>query len=572
MDSLVREEVESAMFHRKTALLLLLAIVLVALAVRYPLVEHERFQTDSYFIHYMSNSIVREGYAAWTFNALSYVGYYPFSYPSGVPFVLAELSLLTGMGVDVCILLTDGILATLFCLVVFCLSREFVHRVEFALLAAFLAVIAPRFVDTTYWVGSARGMEVVLITLLVFGTFRAGFSQSKRLLFVSGLVAFACFAVHHMAVLIILFGIGFVFADIAGRYFPRIFQNRVRRWAIVAATFLGVTVAIVALNYFGILGNSLEAIGETGFFHFDIPAINTLGNLIVSYTHQIGFVLVLAALGIVTFLKTPRFFMRGVYPLAVMLVFVPVLGSSLYVSMLLAPFVAILGVLWLQSLGSSKKAKSGTLTVVVVVLMVLSPTFTVWSADRWNQAQQFSGDRVEVANVVFNDATYLSSGWDGIYGMCNVGSLEAQLTAYANVNFLESGIQATVDKDVTSKDIKDNMTPSATPFPGNLYAWFVYKNDSLVSRYVLALMTAGVVVTKGSTGEFPDYAKSHTNLIVVIDNNWPSTYVDSYGDRTARFPDEVRDCKASTPPYDDISSYSTYASQRLTIYMVQLPG
>jgi len=560
------------MFRRKTVLLLLLAIILVSLAIRYPLVEHERFQTDSYFIHYLSNDIVRQGRAPWTFSALSYVGYYPFSYPSGVPFVLAELSLLTGLGVDVSILLIDGILAALFSLIVFCLSREFVHRAEFALLAAFFAVLAPRFVDTTYWVGSARGMEVVLITLLVLATFRAGLSQSKRLLVVSGLAGFACFAVHHMAVLIILYGIGFVFADLAGRYLPRVFQNRGRRWAIITATFVGVIVMIVALNYFDILGNSLETIGETGFFHFNIPVISTLGNLLVGYTHQIGLVLVLASLSVATFLKTPRFFVRGVFPFAAMLAFIPVLGSSIYVSMLLAPFVAILGVLWLQRLGSSKKTRGGTYTGIVVILLVLSLTFTVWSVDRWNQTQQPSGDRVEVTNGVFNDATYLKSDWGGIYAICNAESLGAQFAAYSGVSFLGSGIPATVNKDVTARDIENNLTFSKAPFPGNLYSWFIYKDDSLVNRYVFAMMTSGVSVTKGPSAneEFRAYADSHSNLLVIIDNNWPSKSVGSYGDQSASFPNEVRNCVVSGSD-ERIQSYSIYESQRATIFMVQIP-
>jgi len=558
------------MFPRKTVLLLLLAIILVSLAVRYPLVEHERLQTDSYYIHGLSDSIVSEGRAAWTFNALSYVGYYPFSYPSGVPFVLAELSLLTGLGVDVCILLIDGILATLFCLVVFGLSREFVHSVEFALLAAFLAVISPRFVDTTYWVGSARGMEVVLITLLVFATFRAGFSQSKWLLMVSGLVGFGCFAVHHMAVLIILYGIGFVFADLAGRYLPRVFQSKGRRWAIIAATFLGIIMAIVTLNYFEILGNSLESIGEIGFFHFNIPVVATLSNLLVAYVHQIGFVLVLAALGVVTFLRAPRFFVRGVFPLAMMLMFVPVLGSSLYVSMLLAPFVAIVGVLWLQRLRNSKKTGNRTYVGIVVVLLVLSLTFTVWSVDRWNQAQQPSGDRVEVANGVFNDAEYLGSDWGGIYAMCSADTLGTELRAYSNVRLLESGIPATINKDVTARDIEHNLTPSSAQFPGNLYAWYTYSNESFIRSFVLALMANGprVIVDDGS--QYHDYAASHSNLLVVVDNNWPDDYASIYGPIHADFLGEIKNAQTSAG-HEDLTSYCLYGSQRITIYMVQLP-
>ncbi|MFY9606099.1 MAG: hypothetical protein WAS24_05155, partial [Thermoplasmata archaeon] len=82
---------------RNTVLLLLLALILLSVAVRYPLVEHERYQTDSYYIHYLSKTIADDGYAKWTFNSLSYIGYYPFSYPAGVPFLISELSSATGV-------------------------------------------------------------------------------------------------------------------------------------------------------------------------------------------------------------------------------------------------------------------------------------------------------------------------------------------------------------------------------------------------------------------------------------------------------------------------------------------
>jgi hypothetical protein len=560
------------MFPRKTVLLLLLATILVSLAIRYPLVEHERFQTDSYFIHTLSNDIVREGRAAWTFNALSYVGYYPSSYPSGAPFVLAELSLLTGLGLDVCILLIDGSLAALFCLIVFCLSREFVHRVEFALLAAFLAVIAPRFVDTTYWVGSARGMEVVLITLLVFVAFRAGFSQSKRLLLVSGLVAFACFAVHHMAVLIILYGIGFVLAELTVRYLPKALRNRGKRLAITTAASLGVIATIVVLNYFEILGNSFETIGETGFFDFKIPVATLLGNLIVSYAHQIGLVLVVAALGVVAFLRAPQLFVRRVFPFALLLVFVPVLGSSLYVSMLLSPFVAIVGVLWFQSLKGQKKRRIGTSRAVIAILIVFSLTFTVWSVDRWNQSEQPSGDTVQVGNEVFNDAAYLRWNGNGLYTMSNT-PLGVQLGAYSDASFLGSGIQAAINRDVTKEDVENNLSSSTAPFPGNLYTWLVYKDDSFIYIYVFALMTTGVSIIHGDdvANKFHVYATSHSNVLIVVDNNWPTEFASPYGIVKAPFLSEVRNCQAYGSQHEDIGSYCSYESQRVTIYMVQLP-
>jgi hypothetical protein len=97
------------MLSKKVVLLFLAVLILLSIAVRYPLVEHERFQTDSYTIHYFAKSIVDNGYARWTFHALSYLGYYPISYPSGSAFFLAEFSSVTGMELESSILLTDAL-------------------------------------------------------------------------------------------------------------------------------------------------------------------------------------------------------------------------------------------------------------------------------------------------------------------------------------------------------------------------------------------------------------------------------------------------------------------------------
>jgi len=556
------------MFPRKTVLLLLFAIILVSLVVRYPLVEHERYQTDSYFIHTLSNSIVHEGQAAWTFSPLSYIGYFPFSYPSGVPFVLAEMSILTGLNMDVCILLVDAMIATLFCLVVFCLSRELIHRAEFALLATLFAVLAPRFVDTTYWGGSARGMEVVLITLLVFATFRAGFSRSKLLLVVSALVGFAALTVHHMAVLLILYGAGYVLAVLAMRYLPRVFRSRGRKWVTIAVLSLGLGATLVSLNYFGVLGNSVEGFGETGFLDIKSPLVAILVNIVISYTHQIGPVLVLAAFGVVAFLRAPRIHVGEVFPIVIMIAFVPVMGSSLYVTMLLAPFVSILGANWVQRLSKSKRMKARTLAPTIAILLVLSLTTTAWSVERWNQNKQLTGDVVEVSDGIFNDATYLDLDAREVYAISSSESLGGQLAAYSNTRFLSWGIQATINKDVTVRDIQNNMTPSNTPFPGNLYTWYSYKDELMIREFIFALMANGASVANQT--KLHDYAYSHSNLLIVVDNNWPDAYASGYGPFDAIFLDELENAQTSVG-HKDLNSYCTYGSQRVTIYMVQLP-
>jgi len=557
------------MFPRKTVLLLLFAIILVSIIVRYPMVEHERFETDSYFVHILSNGIVRDGQAAWTFSPLSYLGYFPFSYPSGAPFVFAELSILTGLNVDVCILLVNDLFAVLFCLVAFCLSREFIYRAEFVLLASFLAAMGPRFIDTTYWDGSARGIETVLIALLVFVTFRASVSRNNRLLVCSALIGFGCFAVHHMAVIVVLYGVAYVTAVLITTYLPGVFRTRMKRLGAFIAVSLVLAGVLVALNYFGTPGNSFESVGESGFFEINNPIMAALVNLGVSYTHQVGPVLVLAFFGVLAFLGAPRLSIKALFPLILLIALIPVLGSSIYVSMLVAPFAAILGVRWTIKLSDSKRIRAKSFAVAVAVLMVLSLTVAVWSVERWNQLKHTTGDTVAVDNGVFNDATYLNVNGNGIFAMSNEEVLEGELCAYSNTRFLQSGPLAAINGDVTGNDIRGNVTFSSTPFPGNLYNWYTYKDELFVSRFTYYLMVAGVGALQNQpSSQFGAYPASHSNLLVVLDNNWPNDYASVHGPYHAEFLKEVRDSQSSASGHNHFASYDIYTSQRVTIYMV----
>ncbi len=198
--------------------MLLLALLLFTLVLRYPMVEHERYQADSYFIHRLSQSIVNEGRALWTFNSLSYIGYYPFSYPSGTPFFIADLALLTGLSVETTILVSGVLFGMMFCLAAFCIAREFLSDSRFILVATLFMVLGSRFIDTTYWVGSARGPLVVLMILSVFVVFRASSLRRPLLLPIAVVLAFGCLALHHMAVLYLFFGIAFVIASLGADF------------------------------------------------------------------------------------------------------------------------------------------------------------------------------------------------------------------------------------------------------------------------------------------------------------------------------------------------------------------
>ena len=564
-------------FPRRTVYLVLASILLLSLVVRYPLVEHERHQTDSYFIHLLSQSIVDDGYAVWVFHPLSYFGYYPFSYPSGGPFLLAEVSSLTGMSVELSILVTNCFFAALFCLAVFLLARQFISKPELVLLATFFSVLAARFVDTSYWDASARAPLIVLMVLAIFASMRVSWGNQKSMTGIAVVLGFGCFALHHMAVLLVVFGIGYMIAIFEVQYLiPRL---RMRKRHIVVALNMVILVAVLAITYeiFDFAGQIGASPSDTSLFSIDPPWLSYYLNMGVSYTNQIGFVILLAALSVPGILIRARISVTNVFLLALIISFVPLLWNSLYVSMVLAPFIAILGALWVgRRMGNAKKRFSTV--VAVMIVMSVSVALPFWSSDHWNSQPYVSGDTVVVENQLFSDANYLRAVYQGVPGISNTNVESLHLAATSEVVFLGSGIYLTLSGDVKPEDVAQNVTLSNAKFPTNLYIWFEYTSEPKVDSYTLGFMMSGMSYLSPGTSfkDAVDYFRAHSKLLVIVDNKWPESSVSQYSVLPGALPVQLEQAGWKQVPYSSsqptpIESYSIYSTEGITVYALQIP-
>jgi hypothetical protein len=560
-----------AVLSKKVVLLFLAVLILLSIAVRYPLVEHERFQTDSYTIHLFAKSIVDNGYAKWTFHVLSYLGYYPVSYPSGSPFLLAEFSSVTGMDLESSILLTNVLFAVLFCLGAFLFARQFIRKSEYALLAAFFMVTGARFVDTTYWDASARGPVIVLMTLAVFVLFRAAATGQTKLLIFALLFGVGSFATHHMAVLLILFGLGYTLAGFQARYLLPKFRNQQCRVAAVWNVSLAVSITVVSFGLIGYVSDLAEMnLRESSLFNLNPPELSIALNMATSYTNQIGFIIVFAFLGILNMFRERRLSVEGLFIVSVLMAFIPMLGNTLYVSMLLAPFISVLGVLYISKM--LRSARRGFVFAVMLVLMSSAVFLPLWSSDRWNEGGDYrSGQTVEVDSRIYSDATYLKNQYPGTCGISNADTFWIQLCVFSDTSFLASGVTLAINDDVSSSDIRANVTSSSARFPSNLYIWFdpdakAPNVDSYVQQLFVggfgSLVSAGNVTTTGK------YFSTHPKLVVAVDNALSTQYAGTYYRLNSSLQTQLKDATwQSNPPFD---SYMIYQSGKLTLYAVGL--
>jgi hypothetical protein len=519
---------------RRVVICLLVAVLLVTIAERYPLVEHERYQADSYYIHMLSGSIVERGYAAWTFTPLSYFGYYPLSYPSGAPFLVGEFSELAGTSVELSILLIGMLVGMLLVIATFCLAREFLRRTQYALVAALCASLAPRFVDTTYWVGSARGLFVVFLVLFIFLAFRANSTKRTSLNLIAGLMLFGCLATHHMALLLIMFGIAFILSVLGSQHLRLINETSRRRRVTQFYISIGVFVAIGTALFVGLLGGSGEStFGESGVLTFEPRIVSTILSLCITYTHQIGLILPFAVVGIIMAFRATHLQPRVLFPLALLVSMSPLFGNPVYVATVLPPVVAVFGASWLESLKKSDRRQA--IRFFLALILVCFTISLPWvSIARWNNVQYIGGDTVAVGDQVFNDGAYLMYNDAGQPFVSNVDVQTLRLEAISGANHLGPGVPSVLNGDVTANQVRSNVTRSTFGFPQNLYIWYEYRQDSLIESAVGRLMMNGVSVAYNAEigGTFAsEYYARHSRLVVIVDNNWESSYVLQWGFR-----------------------------------------
>jgi hypothetical protein len=251
--------------------------------------------------------------------------------------------------------------------------------------------------------------------------------------------------------------------------------------------------------------------------------------------------------------------------------FIPMLGHILYISMLIAPFVAVLGTMWILkwfTLGRRRKIAVIFLAAIVTGTILLP----LWGVDRWNSQTYMTGDTAEVSPQVFDDAAYLNREASDGYVISNANVVSLQLSAISGARFLRSGILSVLTNDTTAEQVAGTVRLSVAGFPRNLHELFSYSGEDLVvDRNVNSLMISGAGFATFAGSE---YFSSHSHLFVVVDNNWPSTLVSEYYVQPASFPSELLTASwhsSTSVLAQPLSSYMMYQSERITLYLVQIP-
>ena len=151
-------------------LLLFLFLIILNIVIRIPCTPE--LGTDSFFIHALCDSISAHGHAQWVSHPLSYLGLYPFSYPSGVPFLISGINQCAGIDMPSTILITSTFLGILSIFTSYLMAKSILNDNIFKFLIAFSFSLSPIILKFTIFNISTRGLFLVLLPLFVWSLFK----------------------------------------------------------------------------------------------------------------------------------------------------------------------------------------------------------------------------------------------------------------------------------------------------------------------------------------------------------------------------------------------------------------
>jgi hypothetical protein len=363
---------------RKTTLALLLAIICFNLLLRYPQSEHE-VGVDSFFIHALSGTIVADGHAKWILNPLSLFGWYPLSYPSAGPFLLASTSVTTGVNLEASILLVAMMLGPIGILGAFIMARQFRPETSFGLCVALIYGLAPRFLSFTLWSASTRNLFMAILPIFVWALLRQHRRNSAANLVAFVLSLSILAATHRLIVLMVAVFLAFLVAvvvQVAARTlrirFPEfVLQNATRRVAPYA-----VILSLVALSGGVLLGtNVLQDYSKGELLSGSHPATQAT-NLAISIARSGGLALPLLPIGLVKVVRQRNKGIGESFLAMALLALIPTLSLRNYAGFLILPFLAIFGALGLIAIVERVRRTRWRRAIVSVGLVVAIAGFS----------------------------------------------------------------------------------------------------------------------------------------------------------------------------------------------------
>jgi hypothetical protein len=412
---------------------ILACMMLLSLVLRYPRTPHE-LGVDSFFIHNLATSIVKDGNAEWILSPLSLFGWYPLSYPSGGPILVATFADLSGQPIEGGILLLSMGFGALGVPMAFAMARDFRDDDLFCLAVAFTYAYAPRYLAFTLWSASMRSLFMVLLPLFIWAVLRT-YRDPRLINFALVATVFLVLAVtHRLAILMAIVLVAFL-ATILLQVALKTLRLRFPR-VILASPFRRATPYLTLGAFAGaagvmIFGTDVLNQYSTGELFSGFSVQTELLNFGVSLARSVGLGLLFAFVGVFVMVRSRNKTLREPFLLLAFIGLTPTLFLRVYTGFYILPFIAIFA--GLAILGLSRVQRRKVRRVAIGAFFAASLVFSTG-------VLQYEIDHVtSMPTTTYTTALYAMPCTSRETVVANDGLLGIRFAAISSCNYLPVG-------------------------------------------------------------------------------------------------------------------------------------
>lgn len=369
---------------RANYLLIIGFLVILNVAFRFPITPHE-IGGDSFQMHGMANFISANGYAKWIMHPFSFFGLYPFSYPSAGIFYLSSTSQCTGIDTEHAILLISILLGVLGAFTTYLMAKEILNDDFFAFATAFVFSTTRIFGGFTLWTYSQRGFFLALLPLFIWSLLRLSNSEQKGKLkyIMFALILFIMLgATHHVVffipVVLIAYFITILFNGIKQKFESPFIAKK-----IIPPAFFALFIALFLTQFAGFSFYNQAYHGFQRGYFFQAEFYTILLNLGIRYAMQIGVLIILMPIGVVSLVFKSNKRLPEIFLLILLLCFAPFLMDCRYVGLFLTPVYSVfisLGLIAIPKAISKVKVAEKIIIPILLTVLLFSaflPSFVV---------------------------------------------------------------------------------------------------------------------------------------------------------------------------------------------------
>lgn len=450
--------------HMRVKYLLMGFLVAFILCLKYPRSPHE-YGIDSFEVHGMAQSLMEFSYAPWLIKPSSIYALYPFSYAPGMPIILSSLSYLTGLSVEMVILVFSIVVSIIGAMGMFMFSGEVQHRFEVRFFAAFIFSFAPVFMRFTIWTISTRGPFIAMMTVLLWSLSRTMNARHKlKYLGFTLIILFILPTIHHFALLlpILLIAVLSAYLTAAALEYTDRVSIYYRENVLMSSAII--LILMVFLFYLQTVSIDLYAPDMGYFFTWYIygdrssPLITGI-NILVFYGISLGILMLYAGIGLAHLIEKVDKSRVEWAILFSILFFAMFLTDKTYLIMFVTPFFVPLAAMGMAALLEKIEYRRGVYALLVGALLLIGAYYGDYATEKWVdiRTREETGYHFYMDEAPYNTAIYIKHALhdeSGVNAIHNDNIHKKRLSAISGMGMLPL---TEMDVVIAYPEIKDKL-------------------------------------------------------------------------------------------------------------------